>query len=286
MNSSKLKWFLIFIFLAANVYFLFQYNAYSTALEVYTDSEIESASKILSQNGITIDADTIPRKKTTEDVLKLIFDDSKQEDVARHIMNEKFASYVLPEGIAYTNNSESLIFYSDSTIEYTVGAEFSISRKTDIQYLDLNDSNQKFSSKKLTSKIFTQNFTDSYKMSFKILDAYTSDGKTYVTAIQQINGISIDQGEVTAVFTEDNVTYIKGKIYFSQNISQYSADSLDVINVLFNIESGKSKIAKIEEIYFPVTTDNGSVYLTPSYKLSYSNGEKHLWDATSCVQRY
>ena len=286
MNSSKLKWFLIFIFLAANVYFLFQYNAYSTALEVYTDSEIESASKILSQNGIPIDADTIPRKKTTEDVLKLIFDDSKQEDVARHIMNEKFASYVLPEGIAYTNNSESLIFYSDSTIEYTVGAEFSISRKTDIQYLDLNDSNQKFSSKKLTSKIFTQNFTDSYKMSFKILDAYTSDGKTYVTAIQQINGISIDQGEVTAVFTEDNVTYIKGKIYFSQNISQYSADSLDVINVLFNIESGKSKIAKIEEIYFPVTTDNGSVYLTPSYKLSYSNGEKHLWDATSCVQRY
>lgn len=287
MNSSRLKWLLIIIFLAVNVFFVFQYRSYLNSLSNYTDKEINTAVKILNESGTPIKKDAIPIDKTIEDVLKFEYSDEHTEKLAEHIMSEDFASYVLPDGINYSNDSETLIFRNETEFEYSV--KTSDNRYT--AYFDnLNENPNgegiKKYIRKLSDKLFRQAVTDSFKITLKPVASLTKDETVIIKVQQVINSYPIDQSEIIAVFVSDKIVNIKGKLFYSSEISKLSADSLDHINVLFNVTGITDEIIEIEKIYFPVTTDSGTLYLTPSYMLTCKNGLKQVWDATSSVQRY
>lgn len=287
MNSSKLKWLLIIIFLAVNVFFVFQYNSYSNSLSNYTDREIKTAVEILNRSGTPIKKEAVPKDKTVEDVLKFEYSEEHTEKLADHIMSENFASYVLPDGINYSNDFETLIFRDEMEFEYTV-------KNSDNSYVgfldDLNenpagDGINKYI-RKLSDKLFRQTVTDSFRISLKPVASFEK-GDTVIIKVQQvINSYPIDQSEIIAVFISDKIVNIQGKLFYSSEISKLSADSLDPINVLFSVTGITDEIISIEKIYFPVTTDSGALYLAPSYMLTCKNGLKQVWDATSSVQRY
>ena len=287
MNSSKLKWLLIIIFLTVNIYFLHQYKTYSNAVENYTDKEISTTVDILKDKGVLLNENVIPTKKTSEPVLKFEFDETWREKVAGQLMHGSFNSYVLPDGIGYNGETEKLLFYGSHLFEYTVESPVSLDSKDYFTLSDTSgiDEGEKYS-RKLTERLFPQALTDTHKISLRLLSFFSDEKEVYIKAQQVINGIPIDQSEVEAVYCESAFVHIRGNIFFSTDINSLEADSLDVINVLFNIDESNSEITKIEELYYPVTTDTGSVYLTPSYKLTYNDGSVHLWDGTSCVQRY
>ena len=170
MNSSKLKWLLIIIFLAVNVFFVFQYRSYSNSLSNYTDKEINTAVEILNESGTPIKKDAVPIDKTVEDVLKFEYSDEYTEKLAEYIMSEDFASYVLPDGINYSNDSETLIFRNETEFEYSV-------KTSDNSYTayfdDLNENPNgegiKKYIRKLSDKLFRQTVTDSFKITLKRL---------------------------------------------------------------------------------------------------------------------
>lgn len=287
MNSSKLKWLLIIIFLAVNIYFIYQYKTYSNAVENYTDREISATVDILKTKGVMLKKEVIPLKKNSGPVLKFEFNDALREKVAEQLMRGSFDSYVLPEGIGYTSENEKLLFYASQSFEYSSGTDASLDGK---DYAKLSeeintDGSEKYS-RRLTERLFSQALTDTHKISLRIISFYSNTDEIYIKAQQLINGIPIDTSEVEALYCNSDFVHIRGNIFFSTDINSLEADSLDVINVLFNIPKSDFEIVKIEELYFPVTTDIGSVYLTPSYKLTYENGDYHVWDSTSCIQRY
>ncbi len=287
MNSSKLKWLLIIIFLAVNVFFIFEYKSYSDSLNNYTDKEISTAVEILNRAGTPIKKEAIPVNKTVEDVLKLEYSEEYTEEIAEYIISDDFASYVLPDGISYSNENESLIFRNGTEFEYTL-------KTTEYNYSDLLENLEENPSgngikkylRKLSDRLFKQAVTDSFKITLSPVSSYQNEDKVIIKTKQLINSYTIDQSEIIAVFIEGEIVSIKGKMFYSNDISKLSADSLDPINVLFKVSGITDEITFIEKIYFPVTTDNGALYLTPSYMLTCKNGEQHVWDATSSVQRY
>jgi len=282
VNSSKLKWFLIIIFLAANIFFIAQYKTYSTDVSNYTPREIELASEILSKGDSPVKADIIPKKKTTENVLRLEFDEHFHDDIAHSILSSDFASYVLPEGIAYTKGGETLLFTDEHTFVYTAFSDKDI-QKT-VESVIMSGKTSANSSKLLNSLTKKINLPSSVTLS--LVSAREKSGYTYITANERVNGFTIDRAVVNALFHNGDIVYIDGTVFLPDKVSSFSSDALDIINLLFNIDTQGSEIMNIEELYYPVTTDGATVYLTPSFKITYKNGEVHLWDSTSAVQRY
>lgn len=277
MNSSKLKWLLIIIFLAANIFFLHQYVTYSTDINNYTDKEIELASEILS-----VPKNIIPKKKTTENVLKLEFDENFHDTIAQNIIKSNFASYVLPEGISYAGDTESLLFTNEHTFVYTASSDTNTSEIIESVILKGKPHSD---SEKLVKKLSRRiGIPDSVKLS--VISSFEKNGYVYISVKESISSFVIDTAVINALFYKDDIIYISGTVFVPDNVSEFSSDALDVINLLFNIDVEGSEIEKIEELYYPVTTDNGAVYLTPSFRITSKNSEIHLWDSTSCVQRY
>ncbi len=287
MNSSKLKWFLIVLFLAANVFFFIQYYNYSELLNNYTDKELDTAVEILNGRGVKIDRSVIPLTKTVAPVLKLEYSDDSTEEIAKHVMNGSFASYMLPSGVSYTNDSETLIFYDSHSFEYTV-TNASIPNEEIIERLKSEKPSDKMRSyvKALLGKLFYQPLTAQHKITFKLLSSLEIESTVLIRVQQEINGTPIDRSEIIACFENDRLQFIKGNIFTSDETSSLNTDSLDIINLLFKIDANNNEIVMVDEVYYPVTTDNGSLYLTPSYMLTYGNGDVHVWDATSSSQRY
>ncbi|MBQ9976779.1 MAG: hypothetical protein IJP16_09735 [Clostridia bacterium] len=286
MNSSKLKWFLIAIFLAANIFFFIQYHNYSKLLNSYTERELDTAVENLNKRGVKIDRSAITQAKTVPPVLKLEYADNSIESLAKQVMNGSFASYMLPSGISYTNDSETLIFFDSHSFEYTVTGTIAPDENV-IELLRDGDSEQmKPYVKALHSRLFNQPITAPYKTTLKLVSFYIADERVIIRVKQEINGITIDRSEIIALFERSELKYIKGNVFISDEVSELEADSLDIVNLLFKIEKSDSEIVKIDKVYHPVTTDNGSLYLTPSYMLTYENGNVHVWDATSSTQRY
>ena len=287
MNSSKLKWLLITFFLAVNVFFFFQYKSYSSSLNYYTDEEIETAVKILNTHGTPIKKEAVPTNKTIADTLKLEYSEEHTEKIAEHILENSFVSYVLPDGINYSSDKEVLILRNGTEFEYTYQ-----NTQTDYSQLieKLKDNTNGHGIKKyitkLSEKLFRQSVTDSFKIKLSPIASYQNDNTTVIKVKQIINDYPIDQSEIIAIFVSGKIVRIEGKIFYSNDISRLSADSLDPINVLFNVSGISDEIISVEKIYFPVTTDSGALYLTPSYMLTCKNKEHHVWDATSSVQRY
>ena len=282
MNSSKLKWLLIIIFLAANVFFLHQYATYSTDINNYTDREIELASQILSEGDSPVSPDVIPKNKTTQKVLKLEFSDQFHDTVAKRMLSSDFASYVLPEGIAYTNDNETLLFTDEHTFVYTASQNTDARKIIERLILDSSDTpNSSGLLKKLSKKLGTPD-----NVSLSLISSYEKDGYVYIRVKESINGFSIDSATLGALFLNGNVIHIEGTVFLPNSVSKFTSDALDIINLLFSIESQGSQITNIEELYYPVMTDNGAVYLTPSFRITYADQSVHLWDSTSCIQRY
>ncbi len=282
MNSSKLKWLLIIIFLAANIFFLHQYVTYSTDINNYTDREIVLASEILAESGSPISRSIIPKNKTTENVLKLEFSEQFHDVFAERVLFSDFASYVLPEGIAYSNDNETLLFTGEHSFIYSASKNVDPQKTIERLVLGASDTS---SNTKLVKKL-SDKLGISKNVSLSLISSYEKDGYAYIIAKESINGFTIDSATVTALFFNDSIIHIDGTVFIPNKVSEFSSDALDVINLLFSIETQNSEIVDIEELYYPVTTDNGAVYLTPSFKITYANGSVHLWDSTSCIQRY
>ena len=287
MNSSKLKWFLIALFLAVNVYFIYEYKSYHDQLKYYTEEEIEIAVKVLSDSGSPINKNAIPTDKTILPVLKLGYTEKYRNNLAKSFIKGTVGSYVLPGGIGFTDNNETFVFYDDGTFEYVKSSDETVNTdiKNKLQSKKICKEGEKLVSR-LSDKVFPISFTASYKMTLSAMSAFCENGKTYARAKQLINGTTIESSEIYVIFNKDEAVYFSGKLCFTSEFAELSADSLDPINMLFTIPVQGEEIVKIEKVYYPVNTDGGAIYLTPSYKTYHKNGSVHVWDATSCVQRY
>ncbi len=287
MNSSKLKWVLIAMFLAVNLFFLFEYKDYFEAISYYSEEEISNAVKVLEKNNTPVEISAIPRKKNTLPVLKLEINENYRGKVADAVMKSSYASFALPDGTGYSNDSETLVFFEGASFEYiykstdAIGEEISAELKNSSV---IEDAERYITT--LTEKFFASAITDTHKISLKAVSFLEKDGFQYLIARQMIDGVEIDNNTITATFKGKTLMRLEGNMFFSTSISEFNTDMLDPINVLFKTEKSDDKIVAVEELYFPVMTESGSFYLTPSYKFTHRGGDCHVWDATSGTQRY
>lgn len=278
---------MIVFFFAVNIFFLTEYKSYYEAINFYSEEEIENAVKVLNENNSPVKSSAIPRKKISLNVLKLNINEEYMNKAAKAVMKSQNTSFALPNGTGYSNDDETLIFFEGCTFEYSYktttapngdffkDCEKNVSSDNAQRYIDM-----------LRENFFTSAITDSNKISFNGISYREKDGLSYLKAYQTINDIRIDKNEIVAIFNGKTLMYLAGNMFFSTQTSQYKAETLDPINVLFNTKKGDEAITEIETIYFPVITESGSFYLTPSYKFVRENGKYDVWDATSGIQRY
>ncbi len=287
MNSSRLKWLLIIMFLAVNLFFLHEYKAYSESTGYYTEKELTSAVEVLSRHNTPIKASAIPKEKKTIPVLKLELDDNYREKAAKALMNASYTAFALPEGTGYSNSDETLMFFEGRRFKYAQvgfdGVDKEIEKKLD-RVTDAKECEKYVS--RLFEAFFPSAITDTQRMSLTLLGSYKKDEYVYVRVSQLIDGVEIDGNEVVAVYKENELVGAEGTLFFSTPISEFDSDMLDAINVLFKTQKTDNEIVLVDLMYFPVSTETGSFYLTPSYRLVHQNGDVHVWDATSGVQRY
>lgn len=287
MKSLHLKLLLIAVFLLVSIFFLVEIFDLYKSKNYFTNEEISEAVQVIKQKGILIEEDTVIKKKIVPNVIKLDFNSSVSEGIAKRIMQKEYGNFTIPGGFSYTNDSEALSFSDDYSIEYVFLSE-NITKEIVAQELKnilTVDENGEKTSKKLT-KIFFKNInSDPYTVSLSPRKSTTVDGVTYLEAVQCVNDCEIEGAGIIAALKGDKPIFISGKIFFAESYKDYETDYLDSINILFELEESNNEIQSMELIYSSVFDGKKSVYLTPSYKFVYSDGNVKIYDATSASKR-
>lgn len=280
MNSGKLKWFLILLFLAVNLFFALSIKELWESKNHFSEAEIAEAVKVLNDKGVSIDAHTVIKTKKVPETLKLTYDAASIEKLADKIMWEKHGSFKIPNGQNFANDKESFSYYYDFSFEYKY-FDSGITDENVISVLNKADApNEKEA--KLLDSFFKELDED---ITVKILKYAEKDGMAYIEALEYIEGCEIDEAVFHAVIRDGKAVYASGKLYYTEPVSRYTSQTSDSINILFELEETDRRITKMELIYFPVSDDHSAFYLTPSYRFTYSDSETELYDATSGVKR-
>lgn len=286
MNSSKLKWILILLFLSVNLFFLYEYLTYSNVIESYTQNEIENAVQVLEKNNTPVEISAVPESKTTLPVLKLELDDAYREKAAKALMSSSFAQFALPDGTGYSNDKESLTFFEGASFRYSNSGFENYDENILENANGIESPSHEKLIKSLSEKLFSSSITVQNTLSLKLIKSCEKNNLIYLKAYQTVNGTEIDKNFIDFVFQKDTLVFAQGEMFFLTDISEFSADTLDVINVLFKTKKEEDTIIEINNLYFPVVTENSSFYLTPSYRFIHESGKVQVRDATSGVQRY
>ncbi len=274
------------MFLAVNIFFFHEYNTYSKSIGYYSEEEITAAVSVLEKNHTPVEKSAIPKEKLSLKVLKLEFEGEWREKVAKSLMDSDFAAFALPEGTGYRNSEESLIFHEGRAFTYSRSDAQSPAPDTLDKLAPSNEKEFKKILSRLEKKLLSADITDTHKLSLSIVGAYKSGSSVFIKAQQLIDGKIIDKNEIIASFEDDTLLWLEGNLFFSPSIYEFSSDTLDTVNVLFKTPKSDNTIIKIEELYYPVATESGSFYLTPSLMFTHKNKETHVWDSTSGIQRY
>lgn len=287
MNSSRLKIALSILFLAVNLFFLHKIITITNSDNTFSDTEINEAISLVSAKGVNISPDNILKERKTPKTLKLEWDVQSIDGIVKEIVQSEYGSFKIPNGHSFTNDTEKFSIFYDYSFEYKcLDTSESIQTVTDA----LNEGESKNSKKikkyrellkKLTKKISSNDF----EISIDVIRLAEKETKDYIYVSQYINGCNVDGAGFVAVFENDALIFASGTFYISGHVSKYSTNSHDSINILFRLDASESEIIKTEKYYFPVSENDSSVYLTPSYKFTYNDGSTVLLDATSGMKR-
>ena len=283
MKSLHLKLIFIALFLAVNLFFVFKISSLYTSKNIFTSEEIEQAVEVINKKGIKIDKEIVIKEKLVPSVIKLDFDSSVSEEIAKRIMQNSYGSFTIPDGFSYSNDRESLSFSTDYRIEYSALTE-SITNE-DIEKILKNvssvDENGEKITNELTKTFFKDINSDPYTVSLVPQKSVTVDGITYIEALQFVDKYEIETARIIVATRETIPLYISGRLFFAEKYKDYETDFFDSINILFEIEESEKKIQQMELIYSVVFDNKSSVYLTPSYRFTYEDKTKKIYDATS-----
>ncbi len=287
MNSSKLKLFLIFIFIAVDLFFLFKLTDLNNSKSFFSDERIDEAVQVLEEKGVKIKRDSILRDKNTPATLKFTFDLSTVEKVASKMMQNKYGSFKIPNGQNFASDTESFSVFYDYSFEYRLLSMDMQSTDTAeiLSKAEKADEKQQKEFSRILGKLLDGIEKDDAQISIKVKKYLLKDGLEYIQAVECIGENEIDSSELQAVFSDKKLIFAAGTFFFSEKISKYTSDANNSIDILFSVEKKDAEIVKMEMVYFPVYESTDSVYLAPSYKFSYSDGITELYDATSGLKR-
>lgn len=287
MKSFQLKLILILLFLAVNIFFVIKISELNKSKNTFDQAEISEAVRVLYNKNVKISNDTVIKEKNVPNIIKLDFDSDSFEKIAKKIMKGEYGSFTIPDGFSYTNDSESLSLSYDYEIEYSYTPE-------NISYNDVKKVLEKVSSvdeegekgaKTLSKLFFSEIKTDPYVVTIKPIKSITKGNVTYIEAIQCVDSHEVPEATIIAVINEKNVSYVSGRLFFSESFVSYESDTFDSINILFEIEPSHDEITDMALIFTSVFDENNSVYLTPSYRFTYSDNSVKIYDATSASRR-
>lgn len=287
MNSSKLKLLLIALFLCANLFFAIRLTDLIESKKYFTEDEINNAVNVLKTKGIVIDSDTVIKEKNVPVTLKLNFNNSTVEKMAKNIMHSEYGSFNIPSGNNFANDLESFTVYNDYNFLYE-RFEHLQTKDGVIDALKNAKSIDKDLQEELTEKLhdyLTAASSKNIKTTVKIKKHTRKDGLDYIEAQECINGYEINDALFYMVLSGNKTIFAFGKFYFSDTASEFTTEAHDSIDILFETDKTDSKIIDMSLVYFPVYESTTSYYLTPSYKFVYNDGNFSVYDATSGVKR-
>lgn len=287
MKSSSLKILLALLFLLVSAFFIFKISELYASKNIFTDAEISEAVNVINSKGVKIKKDAVIKKKNVPNVIKLEFNSLASEGIAKRLMREEYGSFTIPDGFSYTNDTESLSFSNSYDLEY-IYLPANVTEETIMNALEsANEQSEKAEKavKKLSDTFFKNINSDPYKVSLKLKKSVTKNSITYLEAVQSVDDYEIEGAGVVVALSLDKPVYISGRLFFAEIYTDYETDAFDSINILFEIEKSDVEISSMELIYATVFDKKSSVYLTPSYRLTYADKTVKIYDATSASKR-
>ncbi|MBQ7897374.1 MAG: hypothetical protein IJ323_03010 [Clostridia bacterium] len=287
MKSSSLKILLALLFLLVSAFFVFKISGLYASKNIFTDEEITEAVKVINEKGVKIKAEAVIKEKNVPNVIKLEFNSLSSESIAKRLMRGEYGSFTIPSGFSYTNDTESLSFSNNYDLEYIyLPSKVTEADITDaLKSVNGTEEKGKKSVKKLSETFFKNINSDPYEVSLKLKKSVTKGSLTYLEAVQCVDSYEIEGAGVIVALSSDKPVYISGKLFFAESYNDYETDAFDSINILFEIEKSDVEIQSMELIYAVVFDKKSSVYLTPSYRFSYSDEGVQIYDATSASKR-
>lgn len=287
MNSSKLKLLLIILFLAVNLFFLHEIINISRAKNTFTNEEISEAVELVSTKGVNIAPENVLRDKSSQKTLKLEWDVQSIDELVKLITDSEYGSFTVPDGHSFTSDTERFSAFYDYTFEYTCDGNTETAKSVEeiLENAGVSSSKRISEYEKMLKNVSGIINAKDFEVSVKVERYAAQNGKEYIRAHQYINGCEVDGAEFVAVFHDSELCFAAGVFYFSGKVSKYVTDAHDGINILFELEPSEKEIIKTERSYYPIRENSISLYLTPSYKFTYENGETVLYDATAGIKR-
>ncbi|MBQ5801044.1 MAG: hypothetical protein IIW20_04075, partial [Clostridia bacterium] len=200
-------------------------------------------------------------------------------------MKGDFGTFTVPDGYSYTNADETLSFSYDYSIEYSLLSSGISREDAEKAFLEGSASDTEKTEKLLTKFFFSDMNSGPYKVTMKALRCVEKDGVLFVEAVECVDGIEVKGAKVLSALKNGEPVFLSGRLFFSKSYTDYKTDAHDSVNILFEIEKNDLKIEKMQILYIPVFEEKGSVYLTPSYSFTYSDGSEEIYDATSAIKR-
>lgn len=236
MNWKGIKNLLIVLLFFADIflgYMLISQNRQGK----YDENAIDNASEILAQSGIIADR-SILEKEEADLPLCTVSVSKNTETVARKFLKGNISdSFAVPDGVAFfTDNGEqlkltddlSLLYSEDGTIKDTEAVTLSEPTEKDTENYSA-----------VLEKFFTPSGTYDDKFGFEISGIFVDTDSVFVSAVQTLNDVKIQNHTVFCEIKDGGVIYASGTWCFLPIKEKKSAHIIDGINILF-IEKNNS----------------------------------------------
>jgi regulatory protein YycI of two-component signal transduction system YycFG len=309
VNFKNVKIYFITLLTAVNLLLLFGLlysNNASKHIDEYTVSNITS---VLSENGISVDNQTIPREVHSSSIIEIPFDSGYYERVASavstcvresiNIMPDNSIRLIMTNGDNYNLNSRFGFEFSLSDTSPVSASEYKamLLSEESIKATGLSPASLSSKEKKLISRLLYPeklNYTDS-QFSFNVSSVYAGNDYKLAVCDQTIEGSGIRAHRMYIEIKDSQITRASGTWFFPEVTEKYSYELYDQLSVLFEeIDHKKSReqASNTGDTYTITDMDftyciywnsrQDGLYFIPAWEITTDKSETRVYNAVNC----
>ena len=275
MNWSRTKTWLIVLFVGINLFLLFTLAKENIAQSTISEQMVTDTVAVLARNGITVDAQIIPRKMPALSAVEVLNTITDPQAVAESILGGK-ATYD-----AETNQylrSTSIVQFDGDNIGY-----ININPTLNNVYTDIQNATD------YAKSFFTKAGFDMSKAETQVL--VQSGNKTELLFTQKLDSYPLLDSQMHITLTKQGITDASGCWFYMSDDQTGSSGAngrvKEITSVLIDFISDAYRASssnEITQITLGYTTGDKRNYhkavsAMPSWRISTSDGREYYYDA-------
>ena len=311
MNFRNVKLFFIILLTAVNLLLLFGFLGSSKRGAYVDEDTLSGITSVLSENGIAVEDQTIPREIYRSSIIEIPFDSGYYERVARAVSAcEKESINIMPEGgirlIMENGDNFNLnsrfgfeLSRADASLLSASECEAMLASRESLAAAGLSPASLSSTEKKQLSKLLYPEGTGytGSEFSFTVSSSYEGNGYKLAVCDQTIEEVNIRSHRMYVELKDSQVVRACGTWFYPETTEKYSYELYDQLSVLFeeighkksrdqlsNSTDGESY--KITDMNFTYciywNSRQDGLYFIPAWEIITDSNETRVYNAINC----